>query len=63
MEPTQMLHSRVGSCGLYYKRVMIINDDSSIISKSSFKHIDDSRVIIYDHHMFIIQATGLNHKH
>ncbi len=46
--------------GLYYKHVTIVNDDSSIVSKWSFKLIDDPRVIIYDHHRFIIQATGVN---
>ncbi len=42
--------------GLYYKHVTIVNDDSSVISKWSFKLIDDPRVIINDHNMFIIQA-------
>jgi hypothetical protein len=45
-------------CGLYYKHVMIVNDDSSILSKWSFKLIDDPRVVIYDHYKFIIQATA-----
>ncbi len=45
--------------GLYYKHVTIVNDDSSVVSKWSVKLIDDPRVIIYDHHRFIIQATGL----
>jgi len=47
-------------CGWYYKHVMIVNDDYSVISKWSFKLIDDHRVIIYDCHRFIIQATGDN---
>jgi hypothetical protein len=38
--------------------VMIVNDDSSIISKWSFKLIDDPRVTIYDHHRFIREAIG-----
>jgi hypothetical protein len=37
---------------------MIVNDDSSIISKWSFKLIDNARVIIYDPIRFVIQATG-----
>ncbi len=45
--------------GLYYKHVTIINDNSSIVSKWSFKLSDDPRVIIYNHHGFIIQATGV----
>ena len=47
------------SCGLYYKPVTIVNDESSIVSKWSIKLIDDPSVIIYDHHRFIIQATGV----
>ncbi len=47
------------TCGLYYKHVTIVNDDSSvIISKWSFKLIDNPRVVIYDRNRFIIQATG-----
>ncbi len=44
-------------CGLYYKHVSIVNDDSSVVSKWSFKLIDDPRVVIYSCHRFIIQAT------
>jgi len=44
--------------GLYYQHVTIINDDSSVGNKWSFKLIDDTRVVMYDHHKFIIQATG-----
>jgi hypothetical protein len=44
--------------GLYYKHVTIVNDDSGFVSKWSFKLNDDPRVVIYDHHRFIIQATG-----
>jgi hypothetical protein len=43
----------------YYKHVTIVNDDSSIISKWSFKLSDDPRVVIYDCHWFKIQATVL----
>jgi len=46
------------SSGLYYKLVTIVNDDSSVISKLSFKLIVNPRVIIYDCHRFTIQATG-----
>ncbi len=48
---------RFYTSGLYYKHVTIVNDDSSIISKWSFKLSDDPRVVIYDCHTFIIQAT------
>jgi hypothetical protein len=37
----------------------IVNDDSSIISKLETSLTDDARVIIYDHHMFKVEATGV----
>jgi len=52
----QKLHDL--TCGLYYKHITIINDDSSVISKWHLSLIDDARVVIYDRSMFIIQATG-----
>ncbi len=45
------------SSGLYYKHVTIINDDSGFVIKLSFKLIDAVRGIIYNRHMFIVQAT------
>ncbi len=42
--------------GLCYKHVTILNDNSSIVNRWSFKVIDDARVLIYNRHMFIIQA-------
>jgi hypothetical protein len=39
---------------------MIVNDDSSIVNKFEASLTDEARVIIYDHHMFIVQATGVN---
>ncbi len=41
---------------------MNINDDSSIINKLETLLTDDARVIIYDCHMFIVQAIGANPK-
>jgi hypothetical protein len=35
----------------------IVNDDSTVINKLEASHFDDTRVIIYDHHMFIVQST------
>ncbi len=35
----------------------IVNDDSSVANKLETSLTDDARVIIYDHHMFIVQAT------
>ena len=37
----------------------IVNDDSRVITKLETSLTDDARVVIYDHHMFIAQATGL----
>ncbi len=44
--------------GLYYKHIMIVIDDSSVISKFEASLSDDARVVIYDRHMLIVQATG-----
>jgi hypothetical protein len=38
---------------------MIVNDYSSIINKLETSLIDEAIVIIYDHHMFIAQVTGV----
>jgi hypothetical protein len=46
------------SCGLDYKHVTIINYTSSGINKLKASLNDDAGVIIYDRHMFIVQATG-----
>jgi hypothetical protein len=36
----------------------IVNDDSKVIGKLVTSLTDDARVIIYDRHIFIVQATG-----
>ena len=43
--------------GLYYKPITIINDDSRVVNKLENSLTDDTRVIIYDCHMFIVKAT------
>jgi hypothetical protein len=43
--------------GLYYKHTRIIHNDSSIVNKLGASLTDDARVVIYDHHMFIVQPT------
>ncbi len=58
LQPQQSMIDDNFFCGLYYKHVTIIIDDSSVISKWSFKLFDDPRVVIYDRNTFIIQATG-----
>jgi len=44
--------------GLYYKPITIVNDDLSVINNLDTSLIDDARVVIYNHHTFIVQATG-----
>jgi hypothetical protein len=44
--------------GLYYKPMTIVNDDSRVITKLETSVTDDTRVVIYNCHMFIVQATG-----
>ncbi len=44
---------------LYYKPMTIVNDDSRVVDKLETSLTEDARVVIYDHHMFIIQATDL----
>ncbi len=39
--------------------MMIINDDSRVINKLEASLTDDTRMVIYDRHMFIVQATAL----
>jgi hypothetical protein len=41
-----------------YKHITIVNYDSSIVYKFGASFTDDARGIIYDRHMFIVQATG-----
>ncbi len=37
----------------------ILNDDSRVITKLETSLTDDARVIIYEHHIFIVQARGV----
>jgi hypothetical protein len=36
----------------------IVNDDSRVVNTLEASTTDDDRVVIYDRHMFIVQATG-----
>jgi hypothetical protein len=36
----------------------IVNDNSRVVTKLETSLTDDAIVIIYNHHMFIVQATG-----
>ncbi len=49
----------IDTSGLYYKPMTIINNDSRVINKLEASLTDDARVVIYDRHMFIVQATGV----
>ncbi len=44
---------------LYYKLMMIINDDSRVVNKLEASLTDDARVVIYNRHMFIVQVTAV----
>jgi hypothetical protein len=44
---------------LYYKLMTIINDNSRVINKLEASLTDDARVVIYNRHMFIVQATAV----
>jgi hypothetical protein len=48
-----------GTCGLYYKSMTIVNDDSRVVNKLEASLTDNTRVVIYERHMFIVQATVL----
>jgi hypothetical protein len=60
-----MMLNKVGVClpfYQYYNHMTNINDDSSIISKFVASLTDDARVVSYDRHVFIAQATGVSNK-
>ncbi len=44
--------------GLYYKYVTIVIYASSSVNNLRASVNDDARVVIYDRHKFIVQATG-----
>ncbi len=46
------------TCGLYYKYMTIVNYASSIVNNLEALLTDNARVVIYNHHVFIVQATG-----
>ncbi len=52
------LELKTPTSGLFYKHITIVNYDFSIINKFTASLNDNARVIIYDCHMFIVQATG-----
>ncbi len=48
------------SSGLYYKPMTIVNDDSRVVNKLETSVTHDDRVVIYDRHVFIVQATEVS---
>jgi hypothetical protein len=38
----------------------IVNDDSRVVTELETSLTDDARVVIYNRHMFIVQATGID---
>jgi hypothetical protein len=51
---------RIDTSGLYYKHIKIINYYSSVVKKFGALLTDDARVVIYDCHILIVQATVVN---
>ena len=41
----------------------IVIDKSIVMLQTVASLTDDSRGIVYNHNMFIVQATGLTHRH
>ena len=60
--PSPSIFQLLLTFGLYYKHMTIVNYASSIVDKLGASLTDDARVVIYDHHMFIVQATGVTHN-
>jgi hypothetical protein len=44
------------ACGLYYKPMTIVNDDSRVVNKLEASLSDDAGVVIYDRNMFIVDG-------
>jgi hypothetical protein len=44
--------------GLYYKPMTMLIYDSRVVNKPEASLTDDVRVVTYNRHMFIVQATG-----
>jgi hypothetical protein len=60
---SHLLCSTLGSsCGLYYKPMTIVNEDSRVVTKLETSLTDDARVVFHNRHMFIVLATGFTCK-
>ncbi len=49
----------IDTSGLYYKPMTIVNDDSRVVNKLEASLTDNARVLIYDRHIFMVEATGV----
>jgi hypothetical protein len=60
--PALAANTRLGckgsASGLYYKHTTIVKYHTSIINKLEALLTVNARVVIYDRHVFIVQATG-----
>ncbi len=50
------LEGKVDTSGLFCKPMMTVNDDSRVVNKLETSLTDDARVVLYDRHMFMVQA-------
>ena len=58
------LSSEIKECsGLHYKHMMIVNYASSMVNKLEALLTDNAWVVIYDRHVFIVQATDFQRAH
>jgi hypothetical protein len=57
MKVTKFSQQFQSTSGLYYKHTTIVNYACSIVNKLETLLTDDARVVIYDLHVFIVQAT------
>jgi hypothetical protein len=51
------LELKTPTSGLFYKHITIVNYNSSVINKFAASLTDYTRIVIYDRHMIIVQAT------
>ncbi len=54
-----MKMQQLETSSLFYKHITIVNYVFSVINKLEAFLTDDARLVIYDRHVFIVQATDL----
>jgi hypothetical protein len=55
-------HPCFKTSGLYYKPIMIVNDDSRLVNKLETSLTDNARVVNYNCRMFIVLATESSNR-